>query len=321
MKVLKICIVCCLVVFSLSMVACNDGGGGSSDTGTVSMSITDAKPLLPENITNLFVEFSEVWVHQPQEGWVQLELVESPYTIDLLQFQDGNTTELVPPTTLSSGKYTQVRIVVDSARMRFDNGGTTEDRAIEVPSGKLRTDTNFEFNVGDAAADLVIHFDLAMSVVVSGPPSNPTYKLKPVLHLFEDPLQAATINGSIDNESFGEISGKAVVIVKDSEGQEFTRLEVLKSTDTEATTTEFSIFWLVPNQYYTVEIDLDKNEGSGEVPEGESAEIDVDCTETVAVTVDENDQEVPLELQEGDVFVLNGGSAIEASQGICEIPL
>jgi len=194
-----------------------------------------------------------------------------------------------------------------------------EDRTIEVPSGKLRIVTNFEFNVGDSAADLVIHFDLGMSVVVSGPSSNPTYKLNPVLRLFEDPLQAATINGSIDNESFGETSGKAVVIVKDSEGQEFTRLEVSKSTAAESTSTEFSIFWLVPNQYYTVEIDLDKNEGSGDILEGESAEIDVDCTETVAVTVDENDQEVPLELQEGEIFELNGGLdfPIKDGEGIC----
>ena len=94
MKALNICIVCCLAFFSLFIVACSDSGGGSSDSGTVSMSITDAKPLLPENVTNLLVEFSEVWVHKPQEGWIQLELVESPYTIDLMQFQDGNTPSL-----------------------------------------------------------------------------------------------------------------------------------------------------------------------------------------------------------------------------------
>jgi hypothetical protein len=119
MKALKFFTLCCLVSFSLFVAACGDGGGGSSDPGTLAMSVTDAKPLLPENVTNLFVEFSEVWVHKPGEGWIQLTLVESPYTIDLLQFQDGDTTELVPPTKLNSGKYTQVRIVVDSAMRQY----------------------------------------------------------------------------------------------------------------------------------------------------------------------------------------------------------
>ncbi len=229
--------------FSISffVAACNDGGGGgSSDSGTVTMSVTDAKPLLPDNVTNLFVEFSEVWVHKAGEGWIQLYLVESPCTIDLLQFQDGNTTELVPATKLSSGKYTQVRIAVTSATMRFNNGVTTEDRTVEIPSENLKTDKNFTIDLTNSSAmDIVIHFDLAMSVVVSGPASNPTYKLKPVLHLFKDPLQAATLEGSIDNLSFGD-SGTAIIVVKDSNGEEYTRVEVSQSADTDPT--EFSIF-------------------------------------------------------------------------------
>ena len=309
-----------MVTFLLFFVGCGGGGGsssGSGDSGTVTMSVTDAKPLLPENVTNLFVEFSEVWVHKPGDGWIQLTLAESPYVIDLLQFQDGNTTELVPPTKLNSGKYTQVRIVVDSAWMRFEikngEGEITEtaDKTVEVPSEKLRTDMNFDFNViEDSALDIVIHFDLSMSVVASGPAMNPSYKLKPVLHLFEDPLQAATIEGSIDNQSFGD-SETAIIVVKDSNGEEYTRVEVPKSTALDSTSTEFSIFWMVPNQYYIVEIDLDKN---ADLTDGET--IDVDCNETVAVTV-ENGAEVPRELQEGEVFQLNGGGPITADDGIC----
>jgi hypothetical protein len=286
------------------------------------MSVTDAKPLLPKNVTNLFVQFSEVWVHKPGDGWIQLTLTESPYMIDLLQFQDGNTTELVPPTKLDSGKYTQVRIVVDRAFMRFeikdeeDNIIETEDKTVEVPSEKLRTDTNFEFNViEDSAADIVIHFDLSMSVVVSGTAPEPSYKLKPVLHLFEDPLQAASIEGSIDNASFGD-SGTVIIVVKDSNGEEFTRVEVPKSTAVESTSTEFSIFWMVPNQYYTVEIDLNKNAGT---TDGDS--IDVNCSETVSVTDNENGEEVPRELVEGEIFQLNGGQPIEANEGICISPI
>ncbi|MEX1350223.1 MAG: DUF4382 domain-containing protein [Desulfobacterales bacterium] len=197
MKQLKYLALFSIVSISLFFSACGGGGGGSStDTGTVAMSVTDAKPLLPENVSNVFVTFSEVWVHKSGEGWIQLDLVETPYTIDLYQFNDGNTTELVPPAILSAGKYTQVRIVVSEATITFDNGGSTEDVTLEIPSGNLKTDKNFTIDVGaESAMDIVIHFDLGMSVNVSGPPSNRKYSLKPVMHLFQDPLKAATIQG------------------------------------------------------------------------------------------------------------------------------
>ena len=251
----------CLIITSLFF-GCGGGGGGgiTSDSGTVTVFVTDAKPLLPDNVENFFVQFSEVWVHKPGEGWMELPLVESPYTIDLLQFYDGFTTELVPPTKLSSGKYTQLRFVVSKATMGVSdgNGGITE-RVVEIPSENLKTDKNFTIDLNsDAAIDIVAHFDLSMSVVVSGPTSEPTYKLKPVLHLFDDPYTAAIIDGSIRNSDFG-VSGKAtVVVIAESNGEEYTRVEITKSTI--ADPTEYSIYWIVPNQEYTVQIDVDQDD-------------------------------------------------------------
>lgn len=242
------------------LAACGGGGGsGSGGTGTLSMSVTDAKPMLPEGVTNLFVTFDEVRVHKSGGGWTSLPLVESPYTIDLLQFQDGNVTELVPPTKLESGKYTQVRLVVSSAKILFDNISSTAEEPVRVPSGNLKTDKNFIFNVGeDAAVDLIVHFDLSKSVVVTGPAANPSYKLKPVLHLFDDPLEAATIKGSIENSAFGDSEKATVTVIAESNQEEYTIVEVSES-DTEDPT-EFTIFWLVPYESYTVEIDLDQND-------------------------------------------------------------
>ena len=299
MKPVKYLALFSIVSISLVISACGGGGGSggsSTGTGTVAMSVTDAKPLLPENVSNVFVTFSEVWVHKPGEGWIELDLVEEEYTIDLLQFRDGNTTDLVTPTELSAGKYTQVRMVVSKAWMTFENGGTTEDVTLEIPSGKLKTDKNFNVNVEDGAyMDIVIHFDLSMSVNVSGPPSNRRYSLKPVLHLFEDPLEAATINGSIDNGSFGASNTATIVVIADNNGEEFTRLEVEKEKGTD--TTDFSIYWLVPNESYTIQIDLN--------PDDET----IDCDEFV--------EEVDLPQGEGAVFDLNEGHPIEKGDGIC----
>jgi hypothetical protein len=251
------------------------------------MAITDAKPMLPEGVTNLFVTIEEVLVHKSGGGWTSLPLVESPYTIDLLQFQDGNVTELAPPTKLKSGKYTQVRLVVSSAEIFFDNESSTAEEPVTIPSENLKTDKNFIFNVGkDAAVDLIVHFDLSKSVVVTGTESDPSYKLKPVLHLFGDPLEAATIKGSIDNADFGASEKATVTVIAEINQEEYTIVEVSQS-DTDPT--EFSIFWIVPDESYTVEIDLDQNDST-----------DYDYEEFV--------QEI--DLPEGAEFELNGGNPI-----------
>ena len=294
MKTMKIIALFSMIAIPTFIAACNDGGGSSSETGTVAMSVTDAKPLLPDNVKSVLVTFSEVWVHKSGGGWIELELVEDEHTIDLYQFNDGNTTELVPPAILDAGKYTQVRIVVSEAKIIFNIENeqgeivATEEKTLEIPSGNLKTDKNFTISVGDESAmDIVIHFDLSMSVVVSGTSPDQTYKLKPVMHLFEDPQKAATINGSIHQDSFvGE--SNAIIFVLDDEGQEFTKLELAKSSETEPT--PFSIFWLVPDRSYTVQIDLDNTTDNP----------DEECEETVN----------GIDLEPGEIYNLNEGDEI-----------
>jgi hypothetical protein len=233
-------------------IGCGGGGGsgssGGSSTGTVSMSITDAKPVLPANVTNCFVTIDAVSVHSSESGWETLEMVRTPYTIDLLQFTDGVTAEFVPPARLSSGKYTQVRLSILSAKLRF-NDEPAEEVDLTIPSANLKTDKNFTFDVTEkAAVDITIDFDLSKSIVVEGPAANPSFKLKPVLHIV-DTAEAATIEGLITSL---EIDGDyAIISVLDDNGEEYTKVQVPK---TSASDSPYSIYWLVPNQAYTIRI-------------------------------------------------------------------
>ena len=279
--------------------ACGDGGGGGgaggagAGAGIVSLSVTDAKPMLPEGVTNVFVTFDEVLVHKSGGNWTSLPLVQTPYTIDLLQFQNQNMTELVPPTRLDFGKYTQVRIVVSSVTIRFDNGGFTEDKPAEVPSENLKTDNNFVFDVTESTAiDMVVHFDLSQSIVVSSTSGTPTYKLKPVLHLFDDPLKAATIEGNFADTAFCASDKITVIVIAESNQEEYTRVEVPTSNTTDPTV--FRIFWLVPDKSYTVQIDFDQDDL-------------IDWEELV------DNFNVP----EGEVFELNDGESIDPDSVIC----
>jgi hypothetical protein len=289
MKLSK-CLIFAVSVMSIAVtIGCGGGGGGSSSgssTGTVSLSMTDAKPVLPDNVTHCFVTIDEVLVHKSGGGWESLRMVQTPYTIDLLQFTDGSTTEFVPPVALASGKYTQIRLSVTNAVLRFDNGVTTQDVTVTIPSGNLKTDKNFDFDVTEnAAVDITVDFDLSKSIVVEGPAGTPSYKLKPVLHLVHT-VEAATIDGSITNTSIPNGNSYVIIsVVALSNNEEYTRVRVDKNSTTGVIKTDYSIFWLVPNQDYRVYIDYDPET---EIPQALDADkpvsaADVGPGETVIV--------------------------------------
>ena len=255
------------------------GDGGGSSTGTVSMSITDAKPVLPDNVTNCFVTIDQVLAHSPGGGWVPLPMVQTPYTIDLLEFTDGISTEFVPPADIPVGKYTQIRLSVTEATLRFLYPAAgleperTEDVTVTIPSENLKTDKNFNFEVTGtepAAVDITIDFDLSKSIVVEGPAATPSYKLKPVLHIVET-AEAATIKVTITNSNFDLAQNAWITVLsKDANGsytEEYTKVEVTRHDP--PGTTIFSIFWIVPNQDYLVQVDYNPTVADGSEQEQE----------------------------------------------------
>ena len=274
--------------------ACGGGGGGSIEYGEVAMHITDAKPLLPEGAdqaTNLWITIAGVSVQKSGGGWISLPLEEGPpHTIDLLQLINGNTTEIVPPVLLEYGKYTQIRLIVDSATIRFDNEPTT-DSPVVIPPEHLKTDKNFLFDVDEPkAVDIVIDFDLSQSLVVADPFGTPSYKINPVIHIVRA-TEAATIKGGISQGSFIVGQNAEVTLFIPNSGiqggyEKYTKIEVSES-DTDPT--EFSIYWLVSDEDYRVEIKFDPDFVNG-----------VDFSEDVSVT----------DVKPGQVWNLNGGNSI-----------
>jgi hypothetical protein len=264
MKRSKLLWVLSAIVLLSSTFSCSDGGGSGSSisSGIVTMSVTDAKPMLPDNVTNFWVRFEEIWVHKSGGGWISLPLAESPYEIDLLQFIEGNTTQLVPPARLEHGKYTQVRIVISEAKIRIDDGNEVNDYDVVIPSGNLKTDKNFIFDVdvqNPAAVDIVVDFDLSMSLKQDNSTTPPAYQCKPVLHLV-DTIEAATIYGEISDASFLKNGPTAyvTVFVGDPQNEEvYTKVEVTQETP--GVNELFEIFWLVPGVEYYVAIDFDQS--------------------------------------------------------------
>ena len=255
--------ICVVMLVTLS---CSDGGGSSGTTagsGIVTMSITDAKPMLPDNITAFKVKFDEILVHKSGGGWISLPLAESPHVIDLLQFIDGDTTEFVPPVRLEYGKYTQVRIVISEAWITVNEGNNEIEYVVTIPSENLKTNKNFVFDVEDpTGVDIIVDFDLSMSLKVDNNTSPSTYSCKPVLHLAET-RKAATIVGRINDADFGDEDYATVtVFVRDSNNSSYEEYTKIMVTNTASENPEtFTIFWLVPNKEYLVEIDSEGTSG------------------------------------------------------------
>ena len=242
---MKVSTICMLLALGTSMflLGC---GGDDSDAGSLSIRITDAKPLLEVDAIQALITFDEVRAHRAGGGWVSLPMAKSPYTIDLLRFIDGNSTQLVPPVQLEPGKYTQLRLGIVEGSLVTAEG--EEPQPLEVPSEYLKTDKNFDFQVaGGEAVDLMVDFDLSQSIK----PKRDGYQLKPVLHLNET-RRAAQIRGSIAASTF--VDSEAEVTVT-HDGEEYTKLLVTKTDDVAPTV--FRIFWLVPNNAYTVEVEVD----------------------------------------------------------------
>ncbi len=259
----------------------------NGESSTLFVRVTDARPALPSGTEAVFITFEEFFVHREGGGWISLPLVNSPYAIDLLELHSGKTSQMVKPAKLEVGKYDRIRALVSSAAVL--SGGVFY--SVDLPPGTLNIEREFIFELeGGKTLDLTIDFDLSQSLAVSGSQLVPSYQLNPVLHI-NATKEAAAIQGEIAAETFEEHqSVEATVTVfldKDQSGglngadEEYTRVLVDKDNRL------FTIFWLVPEQGYIVQIELN---GLGPF---------------------EFEQFVfPADLQKGDTFQLNHGNPI-----------
>lgn len=170
-----------------SLAAC--GGGGSVDSGTLNLALTDA-PSCGYDAVNVTIE--KIRVHQSDSanpdnpsGWSEIVL-NPALRVDLLALQNGALAEL-GQVTLPTGRYNQMRLVL------ADNDGTHPlansvtptggaEVALKTPSGQQSGVKAKQFSIDIASnqlAKFVIDFDACKSVVVRG--GSGQYNLKPQL--------------------------------------------------------------------------------------------------------------------------------------------
>jgi len=245
-------------IILMLLFGCGGGGDSGANSGTLSVDIADAKPLLPDGITGLEIQFDKVRVHTSGGGWEDCDVITDP--IDLLQLHSGKSAVLVPNCLIKAGKITQLRFEIENARIV--KSGVVEDMNLMdldvPPSGTLKTDKNFTVDIENGAfVALTAHFDPTRSIVVTGPP-NSSYRLKPVIHLLHT-HKAATICGGINPETFSDSRAIVTVIVdkdenwiSDDSDELYAQIAVEKDSDDDPT--NFCTYWVDPEQQYIIEV-------------------------------------------------------------------
>jgi len=142
---------------------------------------SDAKALL--------VTFSEVNVHAAGGDWTQVPFASgaSSRTCDLKKLTSAQ--DILGTGPLPAGHYTQLRLVVSSAAIYFDNAApgaacapsiaapAGRSASVEIPSGELKL--NREFDLASAGATtILLDFDGDRSVRQTG---NGRYMMTPVI--------------------------------------------------------------------------------------------------------------------------------------------
>jgi hypothetical protein len=183
------------LVFGL-LTAC---GGGTADTGTMSLHLTDA-PV--DSASKVVVEFTGVELH-PDGASTQRFDFDEPRQIDLLALTGGESTLLLDEVTLPAGRYGQLRLIVNADKEASDSYIELTDGSVHplfIPSGNQ---SGLKLNKGfvvpaDGHASFTIDFDLRKSVTKPNGLDG-AYILRPTLRLVDD-AHIGAIAGSVAAE-------------------------------------------------------------------------------------------------------------------------
>lgn len=229
-----------VAVLALALVACN-GDNGPSDTGILTLRITDAPG---EEIESAVIYVSQVYLTPgSEENGERVVISDTPASYDLLALQ-GGVTALLGSEEIPVGSYEQLRMVVDSARVTlvppvlFEDG--TNTALLKVPSGGtsgLKVNLSGPIEIVPGETIWVVDFDVGQSFVFQGPPGGPkSVHFKPVIH-----ATAVDVAGSISGTVTPASSNATVYAIVGA--------DTIATTTADGTTGAFTLAFLAPGAY------------------------------------------------------------------------
>lgn len=213
-----------LFILTLPLLLVGCGTPDPSGTSNLKVLLTDAPASEASSLTVAFGRIELVPSEDSDKGLITIS--EEIGSIDVLQLRNGGI-ETLGELTIPDGVYSQVRLVVESAEIAFDNGADVYD--VKIPSGQQ---TGLKINIEPAlvaeageTSQVILDFD-AERAVIETPPGSNNYLLKPTA------IRAVTHSGVVegavvDATTVAAVEG-ALVEVHNMEG------ELVTSTVTEA---------------------------------------------------------------------------------------
>jgi hypothetical protein len=176
-----------LGTLTLGAVACSDspsspsGAGSNFNLRLRDSPFTDAKAVL--------VTFSSVRAHRSDSDWTAVPFASgaTTRTCDLRKLETSE--DVLGSASLPEGHYTQVRLVVQSATLFFDNASSGPACAssittpagssapLEIPSGEVKLTRGFDLSA-NTPITMLIDFDGDRSIHQTG---NGRYMMSPVI--------------------------------------------------------------------------------------------------------------------------------------------
>lgn len=205
-----------LVVLS---VGCNlTGSSGSTETGTLNLSITDA-PIDDADVIGVWITIQSVQYNLGDQ-WDTMEGFDGPRAFNLLELTNGESA-LLGALQLPAGEYTQIRFILDApdegqgppsnpgSYVEYSDDSGEPDVPLFVPSGAqtgYKVVSEEPFTVPEnGEVDITVDFDLRKAIVVAGS----RMLLKPTLRLVVED-QTGTISGSVTHDTLSE--GHSLVV-------------------------------------------------------------------------------------------------------------
>ena len=192
-----------LAAGAMSSFACSGGGGGTSGTSTLTVSLMDA-PV--DDVAAVNVEINALWLKGPGSAAKQLKMSQTPMKLNLLDLNDKNSAILIDGQAIDPGRYEWLDMDVNAD---FDGvldsfvvtkiGGQEE---LRVPSGRVRLVGGFDV-AANQAVQLLFDWDLRKGLV--DPPGQPGFLLKPAFRV-------------VDVHELGKLSGTVALATLNATG-------------------------------------------------------------------------------------------------------
>ena len=173
-------------VFGLfGLAACNDSPTSPDSSGNFRLMVKDS-PF--SDAKSVLVTFTGVSVHRDGEGGFT-NVGTGTRTCDLKKLQSSQ--DVLGVGTIPQGHYTQVRLVVSSAVIYFENAAAGpacaasivapagRSSAVEIPSGEIKLNREFEVPTSGATT-MLLDFDGDKSIHLTG---NSRYMMAPVIEV------------------------------------------------------------------------------------------------------------------------------------------